>query len=191
MMFLFIGLIVGSIPTIIKKTQIKKFKLQDTIFIFIGFVFCMLLTLLPANLTNLEDGFSFLNLAIIAIAGIVIAIALILPGVSFSQMLLLLGVYEISLSAIKEKNFGILIPLALSVGIGILLTTSTLEKFMTRSPKTTYLIITGFVVASLYDAFPKIPKGIDILICIFTFALGFSIMTIFSKLIKRIRFEIT
>lgn len=180
MMFLFIGIILGSIPTLFKKANVGKPKLTDIIFVLIGLAFCVLTTLIPEELIDFKGGFSLSNILIIFVAGFVIAVALVLPGISASHMLLILGIYEITLNAVENMNFAFLIPLVLSVGIGTLATTSIIEKALNSHPKATYLIIIGFVLASIADIFPGVPEGIDLPICVITFLGGMALIMVIS-----------
>ena len=86
--------------------------------------------------------------------GFVASIALILPGISVSYLLYLLGVYDQILLAISSLSFSLLIPLGGGVIAGILATTKLLEKAMNRYPQATYLIILGFVLGSMGGCSP-------------------------------------
>lgn len=188
MMFLFIGVIVGSLPTIFKKANLSKDKpnILNFIYIIIGLLICTLITLIPKELISFENELSIQSILVISVAGLVIAIALILPGISVSHMLLILGLYETTLSAIKNMSFSFLIPLVVSIGIGILITTRALEQAMFKHPKATYLIIIGFVIASILDILPnEIPTGINILFCFLTFFAGFTLILFISKALKK------
>ncbi len=186
MMYLFVGIIAGTIPTLIKETGATSLKITDILFMLGGFAICLLIALTPENLIKFDGGFSLFNLLIIVIAGFVIAIALVLPGISCSQMLLLLGILDMTYEAVKNLNFAFLIPLALSVGIGILLTTKILERFMTKSPRGSYFLISGFVIGSVIDIFKDMPKRTEVnLWCILALIAGVIIITIFSRFARK------
>ncbi len=183
----FVGIILGSIPALLKKADIKNVEIKDSIPAISGFSICLLLSIVPSGIFSLSNGLGILNMIIFCIAGILIAVGLVLPGISVSQMLLLLGVLEIVLSAIREKNFALIIPLVLCVGIGILLTTNILEKCLNNHTRTTYLLICGFVIGSAFDAFPDNIKGENILLSTFAFFAGLSLMSLFSWISVKIK----
>ena len=186
MLYLFIGIIAGTIPTLIKETGAKSIKIKDILFMLLGFGTCLGLSLIPSGLIKFDAGFSFMNLLIIVVAGFVIAIALVLPGISCSQMLLLLGILDMTYDAIDDRNWKFLVPLALSIGIGTLLTTNILDKFMTNSPRGTYFLISGFVIGSVLDIFKDMPKRTEINAwCILALIAGVIIITIFSRFAKK------
>ena len=131
-----------------------------------------LIAMLPENLLNLDGGNSFVRYIPILIAGIVIAVALVLPGISVSYMLLVLGLYEQTMNAISKLDFGFLLPLAIGVFLGIILTTKGLDYTMKHYPLATYLVILGFIIASVIDVYPGMPHGINIILSILTFGCG-------------------
>ena len=109
-------------------------------------------------------------------AGIIIAVALVLPGISGSFMLLVLGMYGVTLNAINTRNVTFLIPLALGIAAGTLGTTKIIEKLLNKYPGKTYMLIMGFVLGSLIEVYPGIPQGIQLPLSIVFFAAGFLII---------------
>ncbi len=173
MMFLFLGAVAGTIPTLLKKTTLKKPKPVHLVYFLIGLLSVLLLSFLPENLFDFSKtgGWGFL---ILLVAGVVIAVALVLPGISASYVLLMLGIYEITMTAVTEFNLLFLAPLLIGVLGGVFLTTRLLEKAMTEHPGATYLIIIGFVAGSMVEIFPGLPSGLELLICPLTLAAGFA-----------------
>ncbi len=176
MMFLFLGAIGGSIPALIKKSGIHSYKISDLLFFLIGLAVVFGLSYLPQLEWNFAetDGWGFL---ILLLAGFGVAIALILPGISASYILFLLGIYEVTLSAIRRLDFLFLAPLGIGILVGVLLTARLLEKGMQKFPRISYLTISGFVAGSMLEVFPGFPSGIMIPISIMTMAIGF--LTVF------------
>jgi putative membrane protein len=98
-------------------------------------------------------------------------------------MLLAIGLYEITLSAISTRNLGYLIPLGLGTVTGILGTTRLLENCMKKKPKQTYLLILGFVIGSIADILLEtgLPAGLDIVLSIAALLLGFVVIRMLSE----------
>jgi len=101
---------------------------------------------------------------VLFLIGIVLATALVLPGISFSYMLLILGLYEQTLMAIETVNIIFLFSMGMGVLIGIFLTAKVIRIILRKYPKQTYLVIIGFVIASLKDVFPGLPNGNELFI---------------------------
>lgn len=122
MLFLFLGAILGSIPVLFKKSGAGKFRPVQLVYFGTGAAIVLGMSCLPE--TGLDfaaaGGFGFF---LLFLAGLLVSVALVLPGISASYMLLLLGLYEITLSAIDRMELLFLSPLILGVLVGILLTT--------------------------------------------------------------------
>lgn len=177
MVFLFLGAILGSIPPLYKKATVFKMKRVNIGSMFGGFLIAFLVTLFPEGMLAVESDFIVTSMGILFLAGVFIAIALVLPGISASYILLMLGIYDLTLMAIKTMNLLFLVPLIAGVLGGIFLTAGILEREMNRHPQFTYMLIIGFMLGSLVEVFPGLPGGIAILPCLLTFALGFGVIS--------------
>ena len=93
------------------------------------------------------------------LAGILGALALILPGISFSSMLYMMGVYDFIWGAVGNRDVVALLPFGLGMIIGILFLTKFLDVAMTRFPHATYMIILGFVIGSIWDILKEMPAA--------------------------------
>ena len=170
--FFFLGAVAGGIPLIISSARVKKFSVWLLLLPVIGAGLVYGLTFLPEEMFSLETaggaGAFLLKLA----GGIILAVALVLPGVSASQMLYTLGIYEELLSCISDFRVLPLIPLGIGTVLGILFITKTLDTLMTKYPKQTFLIIFGFILGSLPELFPRNTEG-NYLLCGVCAAVGF------------------
>ena len=155
--------------------------ISDSIFLIIGIAIVLLMTSKPDAVINLATGSTFLSYIFLIIAGIILAVALVLPGISFSFMLLALGMYDITLKAIKDFNIPYLIPLGLGVAIGTFGTARILEKLLQKHPRKTYMIIIGFILGSLVEVFPGIPIGWQLPVSVAVFVAGFTAMIWLGK----------
>lgn len=172
-MFFFIGAVCGGIPLMIERAKIKKFSLSIPVYFIIGAAAMFAITLLPTDLIRADEGMTFQSIALLFIAGIITAVALVLPGISTSYMLLLLGVYDKILSAISNFDILTILPLVLGVGVGIIATTRFLETLMNKFPTGTYIVILGFIFTSVVDVFPGFPSGLELVISILLFCTAF------------------
>ena len=171
--FFFIGAVAGGIPTIYKQSGIKKISFRHIVYILLGMAVVILLSLLPTDNLMMEEengGNSFLFLTL---AGIVAAAALILPGISVSYLLLVMGLYHELMHAISEFNMTFLFPMGVGLLCGIILLTRGLEILMTKYPQMSYLTILGFVLGSLAEVFPGLPVGTEWIACILAGGIGF------------------
>ena len=170
--FFFLGAVAGGIPLILSSAKVKKFSVWLILLPVIGAGLVYGLTFLPEEMFSLETAGGLGAFLLKLIGGIILAIALVLPGVSASQMLYTLGIYEELLACIGDFRIVPLIPLGIGTVLGILLITKTLDMLMTKYPKQTFLIIFGFILGSLPELFPQDAAG-NYLLCGVCVAGGF------------------
>jgi len=155
-MFLFVGLIMGQLPTLIKITKRgEPTKGSHTLCFSLGIVAMMLLLLLKLHLGGEENGnvieHSGLLIGIVLsfFAGAVFAVSKIVPGISGSTVLLALGLFTWMNHAITSFNLLYLLPF----GIGFVLAVFMFAKIMGHILKEyhhfVYYFITGLTVGSI------------------------------------------
>ena len=89
--------------------------------------------------------------------------------------------YDETMMAISTLYMPYLIPLAIGLIVGIFATTKVIEKALTSYPRPTYMMILGFVLASVAEVFPGIPDGIQIPVSAVTFAAGCVLILLLSR----------
>ncbi|MBE6148955.1 MAG: DUF368 domain-containing protein [Firmicutes bacterium] len=181
----FVGLIIGGIPMLVIKTK-KDYRFSNIVFTLLGIVILIGISLASggryATITTNALGL----LALFAV-GVVGAGSMIVPGVSGSVMLVILGYYEPLLevisSLVKFQNIAtnILIVGVFGIGmlIGVVLFSKIMEYFLDNFEKKTYFAIIGFVCASVINViislFGYTFNIIEFIIGIVLFAVGFVI----------------
>ncbi len=181
MLYFFLGAVAGGIPLIYKQAKVRHFSLFYLLYILIGILLVSMFALFPADVFSANDNTGFSQMGFLFIAGLIAAIALVLPGISVSYLLLVLGLYDKTMQAISALDIGFLFPLGFGVLAGILLVTKTLEFCMENYPKITYFIILGFVLGSLYETFPGLPVGLEWVICSLMAGTGFLVIRVISE----------
>lgn len=181
-LYFFMGAVIGSVPMIFGKSKLNKFSIRGVFYIIAGVVIVTAFSFIPMDMAAVSDNQTgFQSVTFLALAGFVAAVALILPGISVSYLLLVMGLYDETMKAISEVYMPYLIPLGVGLLLGIVLTTKLLDRAMNSFPQPTYLLILGFVLGSLTELFPGIPAGIDIFSCVVTFVAGFCSIFFLSK----------
>ena len=179
-MFFFIGLVFGSLPMLYKTAKIERLNWKYALSFIIGVAVVVAMAYLPpmgGDDVSLEMSVATFLLQIVT--GIVVAVGFILPGISTSYLLLLLGTYDYVMLAIAQLNIIALIPFVLGFILGVILLTRILEICMQRFPQLTYMMIMGFLIGSLYTVYPGTPSGWEIPLSILMFAIGFTIIYLF------------
>ena len=151
----FLGLIIGTIPDIYKNEISKNFNKRNIIFLFITLAIgLLLLTVQNDNIVTI-DTLDFGSLVLLISTGTILVGSMIIPGVSGTAIMMLIGVYDIYLNALSNLNFTLLIPIMIGMLIGafafVRLTSYLLKKFHDA----TIFAILGFVMGTI----PTILRG--------------------------------
>lgn len=184
--FFVIGAIIAGLPVIYKEAKVTKINFKVTFSFLVGLFLVYFFTLMPPNVFTV-DHMSASQVMIQIVAGILGALGLVLPGISFSAMLYMMGVYNFIYGNIGNRNFMVLIPFAIGMVLGVLLLTRVLEYFMKNHPTPTYMIIIGFVIGSIGDVVKEMgeaPSGWQWIYCILTFIAGYAVINRLGKIEK-------
>lgn len=179
--YFFMGTVFGGIPLIFKQAEVKRISGKVLLYILVGTLIVILLTFIPAGNFQAKTSSVFLSNMLIIAAGFIAAVALVLPGISVSYMLLILGLYDETMRAISVLDLSFLIPLFVGLLIGIILTTKMLEHAMTKHPQPTYLIILGFIIGSIEELFPGMPTTSTWLLCLIMLLAGFTVIRLITR----------
>ena len=141
----FFGLIIASIYLVGKK--ITKWNLSKIIGLLIGTSVAFYITLLPP-MENPDA------LWYIFISGAIAICAMILPGISGSFILLLLGSYELVLTSLKDLKLTIIAVFGAGCIVGLLSFSKLLSWMFKKYHDLTIAILTGFLIGSLNKIWP-------------------------------------
>lgn len=116
---------------------------------------CLLLGLLVAAGIALSPAFAMApGLPGIFVAGFIAICAMILPGISGSFILILLGMYGPVLSAVKNLQLDVMAVFALGAGLGLMCFSRILHWLLQRFHVATMALLTGFLFGSLLVVWP-------------------------------------
>lgn len=180
---IFIGLILGTIPNLIKSLNIKKDTKNISIYCFFCFLICFFIGILSVVLESLLPNSTTLNVSFVylVLAGFLMSIGVVVPGVSSTIILMLLGVYSIYLNSISTLSFNILIPLGIGLIFGSFVFMKLIKVLLDKFHNITFSGIIGFSLGSLFVIFPSFNSGIEFLIIISCILLGYTISSLFEK----------
>lgn len=142
----FFGLVLASIIYIAK--QIKLWNIKCYLYLIFGLIFAYYITTLnPVITQNSSPWFLFL-------AGMVAICAMILPGISGSFILVLLGAYKPILNAINTKDFFSIIIFMAGAVLGLLTFSRVLKWLFSKYKNYTLALLIGFIAGSLNKIWP-------------------------------------
>ncbi len=171
--FLFLGAVAGGIPMIFRRAEIKRLTPGNAALILAGASAVLLLSLLPEGLFSpARDGAS--GAALQFVGGILVAAALVLPGISASHLLYMLGIYDPVMDSLASLEMLRLLPMGLGLLAGAFLTAKLLEQLIERHQAGTFMVILGFMLASLRELIPSGADGVQLLTGILCAGVGFT-----------------
>lgn len=187
----FIGAVAGGIPAVWKQAKIEKITWKTVCYFTLGFLLVLGISLLPTEMFQTSSrsvqaggdiaGSKLSYSLLLLVAGLLSSTALVLPGISVSYFLLVLGLYQELMRAISEMDIGFLLPMGSGILIGVFLTTKALEYVLGKYPQIAYMVILGFVAGSVLEILPRMPRGSEWLLCIGSGVVGFLTISLLSE----------
>lgn len=155
--FLFLGLVIGSIPMIYKKATATKFNPLNLIAFFAMLAIMIVTVLLSSgdDSNKIITQLNFSSFVWLVISLTVSSACMIIPGISGSTMMLIFGVYSSVTTAISDKNLAILIPVAIGCLIGILGGSKLIDILIKKFHQATYFGILGLLVGSIFAIYSE------------------------------------
>lgn len=123
------------------------------------------------------------NVLMIILVGLLSAVALILPGISLTNILVMFNCYETIIFSIANFNCKILIIYFLSLIIGIIMSIKILTSLYYKNRENINTVLFGMVLASALQVYSGLPQRGNFLPCILLFFVGFLVtfIIIFKK----------
>ena len=197
---LFIGLILGGLPMLFSHVKGQKIKLPHIVLFIIFFAIVIAMAVVNGSSDSATDiAVNFGTVIQLFVIGMIASATMIIPGVSGSLVMMILGFYNIIISNISAMltalvsfeisgilhGIGIFLPFGLGVLVGIGAVAKIIEWLFAKQPTLTYSAIFGLIIASpfaiIYKAGITGVSILGILISIITFAIGFCIAYFLGK----------
>ena len=185
----FVGLILGGVPYLIKEIKSKDNGKINFLALLLTFLLSVLFWYISQNVLkinfNVESSSYLVKFLLLFLSGIIYSIGKIIPGVSGSFLLIIIGMYEFVLSLISNpihmvvRNFNKVVPFLLGFILGIIILLKLVNNLLEKKFSLTYSIIIGFVLGSVWALVPKFNFSkeyvIGIIIMIFSFTLSYKL----------------
>lgn len=161
--FAFCGLIAGSLPFIFQKVKGYRVTVGKMIPFFVFFGVVILMAVIGETSGNAADiSFNLVNVVKLLGVGIIAAATMVVPGVSGSMMLMLLGYYDVILKVINQfmdallqfdmagilAGAGVLAPFGIGIVVGIFVIAKIIEFIFAKAEIHAYYAIIGLIIAS-------------------------------------------
>lgn len=173
--FFFIGLIIGVIPFMLRRADVKRsFKASH-------YALMAAAALLLASMAFLKTSkdadpmtaMTGLTLVGLFFSGWLASMAMLMPGVSGSFVLLVLGVYATAIHALSSMDLLLIAVIGSGVVVGFIVSSKAIRYVLEQFPRPTYAIIIGLIIGSIAVVYPGFTgELVNGLICTVTFVSG-------------------
>lgn len=176
--YLFIGLMVGTFPSLFKQANKFGFKYTFILPFLIALIITMFFAFIKGGTVSsiVEDSAGLMDYIIY---GLIIGFGTIIPGISASFILMYLGAYESVINAIANIDILILIPLGIGFLLSIILFAKLINLLFEKKYGYTYYGVLGFTIGSIIQIFPGFMLStkyyISALLLIIGFLISFSL----------------
>lgn len=174
----FIGLILGGTTLLINNINKKeKFKIKNLIYIVVALIIGICMVIFEDKI-QIKNSVENINYIYLVISGLLMSAGIVIPGVSSTIILTLLGTYTLYLNSLANLYFPVLIPMAIGVIIGSIVFMIIIKYLLKKFYIQTMYIIIGFTLGSILILFPQVNNIEDIIISITSIIFGYFITKI-------------
>lgn len=179
--YLFIGLMIGTFPSLRRQADKKGFRFWYLIPFIITLAAAIILSpqVDTASSSNIA---SELNFLLLAVCGAIIGFGTIFPGISASFILMYMGTYGVVMEGIARLNLAVLIPAGIGFAVSILLFAKLINMLFNRAYGYTYYAIFGLTVGSIFAIFPGFGTGWSYILCYLLLVVGCIVSYFLSRL---------
>ena len=181
--FFFMGLVIGVLPFITKQAGVKRhFTWKHFIVILlVGATLASLAFIKPQD-TTVITSLTASNAIGLFFAGWAGSMAMLLPGISGSFILLILGVYSTAIGALSNLNLPIIAVIGAGVIVGFIVSSKAISYLLKHFTYITFAVIIGLIVGSVFVIYPGIPEsGTPFVMSVIAFFTGLVVANMFSS----------
>lgn len=158
---LFIGLIMGGVPSLIDNINIKKVKFMHILILILSFSTVFLISLVNGQHFFVETSNELINFLLFFIIGFIDALTMIIPGISGTAVMMILGCYNLllnflsSLTSIEAifSNIFKVIPYLLGIVLCVIILSKLMTYLFDKKKEYMYCGILGFTLSSVLSLF--------------------------------------
>lgn len=183
--YCFLGLILGTIPLLLKETKKKGFSKKYYLVVIISAILGTFLFTLNPNINGQITNPTILNSIIL---GFLVSLTAIVPGVEPTVLLSTLGYYELYVNSLANLNLIVIIPMLIGLAIGGIVVSYIITKLFKHCYTLTYAIIFGSflsMIPNILNETCKLGFNIKTYISIGLIGVGFIVSYYFGSIRKK------
>ncbi len=167
---LFVGLALGGLPNITDKVR-GRISFQNALAFFLPFAVAFVMIFLPISEEVDLSSINFGGFVLLFLAGILASSAMIIPGISGSMLLLIVGYYNPIVGLITNKilkgvevwqSLGALLTFGVGIAVGFIIISIIMKVLLEKCNRGTYFAIIGFIIGSVPAIYASVIKDAEI-----------------------------
>lgn len=176
---IFIGLILGGVVLLFKQTFTnQKFKIKNILYMLISLILGISMVYIENKVG--VDNVGNVSYIYLLLSGFLMSIGVVVPGVSNTIILMLLGVYSMYLNSVSTLYLPVLIPMAMGLILGSLVFMKIIKYLLDNFYIQTMLLIIGFTLGSVFVLLPDTNSMIEIFLCFLWGICGYYIINMIN-----------
>ena len=190
---LFIGLIVGGLPIIFNEVR-TKVNFKNILIAVLFIVLVLFINFVPVAVREINfEYLRFFDYILLIIVGMLASSAMLVPGISGSFILMVLGYYNSIINVVSDitnfkhllYNLSVLIPFGIGIVVGLVLLAKLILYLLSKYKVKTYFAIIGFILGSIviliFQMYEFSFTFVNIISCLITFIVGYLISNYIAK----------
>lgn len=185
----FIGLVTGVVPMLLRLSRVKEtFKLIHIITLVFVFLLLIMMSFITPGETASSLEITTLLLVQLFFAGVIAAMTLLLPGISGSLVLLILGYYYIVVAAVDGltsldfSGLPVIIAIGLGIVVGLYIGSVVITYLFAQFTYITYAAVIGLVAGSVFSIYPGLPTSLSMtVVTVIMLILGFLVSYVMGR----------
>ncbi len=186
---LFIGLIAGNLPMIYKEANKNKFKWHYLLGALIAVAIAFVIGVMSEGAVASGSADSNVNLAYIALSGAVTGMASLVPGMSISMLLIVMGVYDNLIAAAKSLDIVVIGVVGVAFVAAMVIFSRFIKFIFNKFNGLANYMVLGFLVGSIGGVCCSMPEGSLNVVGVIMLVIGLIISLLFVFLGKKVNIE--
>lgn len=156
---LFIGLIVGNLPMVYKEARQSKFKWYYILGTIVAFAVALVVGIMSEGVGQSQVAYENTGLVYIALSGILAGFASLVPGMSVSMILIVMGVYDYLIAAAKALDIVTIAVVGVAFVLSMIASSKLIKLVFSKFSGMAHFMVMGFLIGSVSGIFFTLPKG--------------------------------
>jgi putative membrane protein len=186
---LFIGLIAGNLPMIYKEANKSEFKWHYPIGAIIAVLIAFIIGIMSEGTDTAQGIEAGSNLIYLAIGGAVAGFASLIPGMSVSMILIVMGVYDTLIASAKSLDIAVIATVGIAFVVAMVLSSRLIKFIFEKFSGLAHFMVLGFLVGSIGGIFCSLPANGSNVAGVIMLVLGLAISLLFVYLGKKVNIE--